>query len=104
MNRYNGKQVYTAMIVVTIVFICGVIVGLSLNPLEKVASSSPAAAEPYIPTVAEIQSRLEQAGYPLPRYGVDNKFGDETRRAMERYHRDHYCNQAAKETHPEWAP
>jgi peptidoglycan hydrolase-like protein with peptidoglycan-binding domain len=41
------------------------------------------------PAVGKMQEALQTAGYKLPRYGVDGKFGDETVKALKKFQTDH---------------
>ena len=41
------------------------------------------------PAVEKMQEALQEAGYKLPRYGADGKFGDETAKALKKFQTDH---------------
>ena len=41
------------------------------------------------PEVGKMQEALQTAGYKLPRYGADGKFGDETVKALKKFQTDH---------------
>ena len=41
------------------------------------------------PAVGKMQEALQTAGYKLPRYGADGKFGDETVKALKKFQTDH---------------
>jgi hypothetical protein len=41
------------------------------------------------PSVQKMQEALQTAGYKLPRFGVDGKFGDETAKALKKFQTDH---------------
>ena len=41
------------------------------------------------PDVGKMQEALQTAGYKLPRYGADGKFGDETVKALKKFQTDH---------------
>jgi peptidoglycan hydrolase-like protein with peptidoglycan-binding domain len=41
------------------------------------------------PAVAKMQEALQTAGYKLPRFGADGKFGDETAKALKKFQKDH---------------
>jgi hypothetical protein len=41
------------------------------------------------PSVQKMQEALQTAGYKLPRYGADGKFGDETVKALKKFQTDH---------------
>jgi peptidoglycan hydrolase-like protein with peptidoglycan-binding domain len=41
------------------------------------------------PAVGKMQEALQTAGYKLPRYGADGKFGDETAKALKKFQTDH---------------
>jgi peptidoglycan hydrolase-like protein with peptidoglycan-binding domain len=41
------------------------------------------------PAVGKMQEALQTAGYQLPRYGADGKFGDETVKALKKFQTDH---------------
>jgi len=41
------------------------------------------------PAVGKMQEALQTAGYKLPRYGADGKFGDETVTALKKFQTDH---------------
>jgi len=41
------------------------------------------------PAVAKMQEALQTAGYKLPRFGADGKFGDETAKALKKFQTDH---------------
>jgi len=41
------------------------------------------------PAVGKMQDALQTAGYKLPRYGADGKFGDETVKALKKFQTDH---------------
>ena len=41
------------------------------------------------PSVQKMQEALQTAGYKLPRYGADGKFGDETAKALKKFQTDH---------------
>jgi peptidoglycan hydrolase-like protein with peptidoglycan-binding domain len=41
------------------------------------------------PAVQKMQEALQTAGYKLPRFGVDGKFGDETAKALKKFQTDH---------------
>ena len=41
------------------------------------------------PAVGKMQEALQTAGYKLPKYGADGKFGDETVKALKKFQTDH---------------
>jgi peptidoglycan hydrolase-like protein with peptidoglycan-binding domain len=41
------------------------------------------------PSVKKMQEALQTAGYKLPRFGADGKFGDETVKALKKFQTDH---------------
>ena len=41
------------------------------------------------PDVGKMQEALQTAGYKLPKYGADGKFGDETVKALKKFQTDH---------------
>jgi Putative peptidoglycan binding domain len=41
------------------------------------------------PAVEKMQEALQMAGYKLPRFGADGKFGDETVKALKKFQTDH---------------
>src|SRR5262249_14191191 len=41
------------------------------------------------PAVGKMQEALQTAGYKLPAYGADGKFGDETVKALKKFQSDH---------------
>src|SRR5688572_16884873 len=41
------------------------------------------------PAVEKMQEALQMAGYKLPKYGADGKFGDETVKALKKFQTDH---------------
>jgi peptidoglycan hydrolase-like protein with peptidoglycan-binding domain len=41
------------------------------------------------PSVQKMQEALQTAGYKLPHYGADGKFGDETAKALKKFQKDH---------------
>jgi len=41
------------------------------------------------PAVGKMQEALQAAGYKLPRFGADGKFGDETAKALKKFQTDH---------------
>ena len=41
------------------------------------------------PAVQKTQEALQMAGYKLPRFGADGKFGDELAKALKKFQTDH---------------